>query len=190
MPIVLFLGRNVKEYTEKSEKTIKEMIKENAFRCEICLQPMKLHSSYERGIKETGEKLTIMIVRCKACEKGHALLPDFLLPNKHYSGNEIESVIIDGASVSVDEIETEASESTVRRWISEVGESVQRACGIIKYLFKRMGRAISELSVTAGPAYSELEEILEMAPERIKNSGNKLGLANLWIGRNEIRAYI
>jgi len=151
---------------------------------------MKRHSSYERGIKETGVKLTITIVRCKPCNNGHALLPDFLLPRKHYSGNEIESVIIDSASNTVEEIETEASEPTVRRWITQIGESIKRASNIIKYLFHRTGKAISELSIFPGAPYSELEQLLEKAPCPLKHSGNKLGLANLWIGTNEARAYI
>jgi len=190
MPIIAFLGRNVKEYREESEKTIERLLRDEALLCELCLKPMKRHSSYERGIKETGEKLSIVMVWCKACNNWHALLPDFLLPGKHYSGNEIESVIIDSATEPVDEIETEASEPTVRRWIAHVGESVKGACGILKYLFNRVGKAISELTITAGSAYNELEQILEMAPKPLKNSGNKLGLANLWIGTNDIKAYI
>jgi hypothetical protein len=151
---------------------------------------MKRHSSYERGIKETGEQIKIIIIRCNPCKKGHALLPDFLLPRKHYSGNEIESVIIDSATLPPEEIETEASAPTVRRWITQIKERINRATGIIKYLFKRAGKAISELSIETGNPYSELEQLLEMAPKRLKHSGNKLGLANLWTGTNEVRAYI
>ena len=190
MSIVLFLGRNVKEYTAESEQAIQELLEAGSLRCDLCLEPMKRHSSYGRGIKETGEQVKIIIVRCKPCNKGHALLPDFLLPRKHYSGNEIESVIIESASLSAEEIETEASLSTVRRWIAQVGAGIGRASGIIKYLFKRAGKAISELYIEPGSPYSELEQLLEMAPKRLKNSGNKLGLANLWIGTNEVRAYI
>ena len=190
MPIILFLGHDVKEYMEKGEKIIEGLLNEGALICEICLRPMKAHSSYERGKKETGERLTITIIRCKACNKGHVLLPDFILPRKHYSGNEIEGVIIDSATVPVDKIETEASMPTVRRWIRQVGESVVRACGIIKYLFGCMGAAISEVSIEPGPGYAELEQILEKAPRQLKSSGNRLGLANLWIGTNEIKAYI
>jgi len=190
MSIVLYLGRSVKEYTETSEKTVQALIRTESLRCEFCLQPMKRHSGYERGIKETGEKLWIIIVRCKTCNKGHALLPDFLLPGKHYSGNEIESVIIDSASIPVEEIETEASEPTVRRWIIQIEEGIKRAVNIIKYLFNRAGKAISELSITEGASYSELEQLLEMAPKPLKSSGNKLGLANLWIGTNEVKAYL
>ena len=162
----------------------------SAICCERCLQPMKCHSRYNRGIKETGQKIAITIVWCNACKIYHALLPDFLLPKKHYSGNEIESVIIDSEDVAINQIETEASESTVRRWISKINERIKRSIGMLKYQFKRMGKTISELAIQPGPPYSELEQILEMAPKSIKNSGNKLGLANLWLGTNEMKTYI
>jgi hypothetical protein len=181
---------NVKEHVARSGEIIKGLINGNAILCEKCLRPMKRHSSYERGIKETGQKIVITMVWCSACKKYDALLPDFLLPGKHYGGTEIESVIIDSATDPVEEIETEASEGTVRRWIKQIGEKIRRACGILKYQYKRAGKAISELEIEPGSVYSELEQILEKAPAAIKYSGNKLGLANLWLGRHEIRAYI
>jgi hypothetical protein len=190
MPIIQFLGRNINEYSEKSEKIIKEQLSESAILCELCLRPMKRHSCYERGIKETGQKITIIMVWCSACKKWHALLPDILLPRKHYSGNEIESVIIDSESVPVNQIETEASEATLRRWIKQIGERVKRAGGILKYIFGRAGKVLNEAAIITGSAYNELEQVLEMAPSSIKFSGNKLGLANLWLGTNDMKAYI
>ena len=190
MPIVLYLGNNVNEYKEKSETIIEKHIKSGSVHCEKCLQPMKRHSKYSRGIKETGEKIAITVVWCKACENWQAMLPDFLLPQKHYSGNEIESVLIDSADIPVEEIETEASASTVRRWILQLSERMKRAIGILKYLYAKMGKAISELAIEPGATYNELEQVLELAPLALKYSGNKLGLANIWLGIGEIKAYI
>ena len=190
MTIVLFLGQNVKEYINSSKNTIKQLLSNGAIVCELCLEPMAYHSSYIRGIKETSQKITILVVWCNKCKKWHALLPDFLLPRKHYSGNEIESVIIDSATVPVDHIETEASEVTVRRWIKQIGEKIRQAVSILKIHFGRAGQAVSEIAVDAGPGYNELEQLLEMAPSALKYSGNKLGLANLWLGTNNIPIYI
>ena len=190
MPIVLFLGRSVKDYREKSEGIIEGQLQNGNIRCERCFEPVKRHSSYGRGIKETGEKITVTMVRCGVCNIYHALLPDFLLPGKHYSGNEIESVIIDSENVTVSEIETEASESTVRRWISGVAENIKRSVGVLKYIFLLKGMAVSEIAIQPGPPYSELEQVLDVAPKSIKSSGNKLGLANIWLGTSEIKAYI
>jgi len=190
MSIILFLGRNIKDYIKISDTIIDELLCRNAILCGLCLKPMKRHSCYTRGIKETGEEIEIIMVWCRACKKWHALLPDFILQRKHYSGNEIESVIIDSGSVPVSRIETEASESTVRRWIQQIGGRINRAVGILKYQFGRAGKAISETAIIPGQAYSELEQILEMAPKVIKYSGNKLGLANLWLRTGDVKAYI
>jgi hypothetical protein len=190
MSIVLFLGKTVKEYMDKNVDIIEKMLINEALLCDLSLKPMGRHSKYCRKIKETGIELSITVIRCKPCNRGHALLPDFLLPRKHYSGDEIESVIIDSAIYPLGEIETEASEPTVRRWIKQIGERVKGACGILRYLFGRAGKVINELRVAPGPPYSEVVEILGMAPETIKCCGNRLGLANLWIGTSGIRSYI
>ena len=189
MPIIMFLGKNVKEYLEKNSEIIKGAINGGSLLCELCLSPLRRHSVYERKIKETSKQITITIVWCRACKKYHALLPDFLLQRKHYSGNEVERVMID-CTMPVSEIETEASESTVRRWIKSVGESIRGAVGKLKLRFGRAGRAVSEVAIDAGTAYGELEQIFEMAPSAIDWSGNRLGLANLWLRAEAMASYI
>jgi len=191
MAIVLYLGGNIKEYEEKSAGIIRGAIDGGQFRCELCLRPMGRHSSYTRGIRETGEKLEITMVWCRGCRNFHSLQPDFLLPHKHYSGNEIEGVIIDSATeASAILIETKASESTVRRWVKQIGGRIRHAVGKLKYLFGREGRAVSEVAIDAGAPYDELEQVLDMAPSPVKCSGNKLGLANIWLGTSGAPAYI
>ena len=190
MAIITYLGRDVKEYEKISKEIILRVISEGHIQCELCLRPMARHSEYKRIIKETGEQITITMVWCSKCRKWHALLPDFLLPYKHYSGNEIEGVIIDSETVPVSQIDTEASESTVRRWISQIGYRIRQAVSLLKYIFKRAGQSVSEAAIDPGPVYSELEQILNMTPYAVKCSGNKLGLANLWLGTNDIKEYI
>ena len=190
MSIILYLGKSVKEYESVGEKIIKRGLKEGNIRCESCTQPMKRHSSYTRTIKETGQEIEITMVWCKPCKNWHAVTPDFLLRNKHYSGNEIESVIIDSATVLVLQIETEASESTVRRWINQIGERIKRAIRILEYIFWQMGKAVGMVAINAKTGYSELENILEMAPSQAQYSGNKLGLANIWLGYFGRTSYI
>ena len=190
MAIVLYLGRNIKEYEEKSSEIIEWHMGNVGILCKLCLRPMSAHSSYWRGIKEMGERIEITMVWCRACKEWHSLLPDFLLPRKHYSGNEIESVIIDSATEPAKLIETKASESTVRRWVSQISERIRQAVNILKHQFGRGGQAVSEVLIDAGPAYSELEQVLEMAPQAVKCSGNKLGLANIWLGANDVPAHI
>jgi hypothetical protein len=148
---------------------------------------MRKHSSYERIIKETGKKVEITVIWCRKCREWHSLLPDFLLPNKHYSGNEIESVIIDSTDTEVSLIETSASESTVRRWINQLESGIRQTIGILKYHFRQMGVRVNESVIDAGAAYSELEQVISMAPKELKYSGNRLGLANMWLRASGLR---
>jgi len=189
--IIMFLGRDIKEYEKESLGKIKLAISKGKLLCEKCLRPLAVHSSYLRGIKETGAKIRITMVWCRKCRKWHAVLPDFLLPNKHYSGNEIESVIIDGATTPTNQIDTKASESTVKRWLKQIGERIVQAVGKLKYHFGRGGQAVCEVAIEAGYCYSELEQVLEMAPPpEVKWSGNKLGLANIWLRTCNVAVYI
>jgi len=190
MPIVLYLGLNVKDYEEKSEGIITQAISGGRLRCALCLKPMKVHSSYTRTIKETGEPITITVVWCRKCRKWHALLPDFLLSHKHYSGNEIEAVVIDSKAMPVSHIETKASEPTARRWIKQMGERIKQAASKLRYHFLKAGHAVSEIKIDAGHCYDELEQILDFAPGPAKYSGNKLGLANIWLGATEAPGFI
>jgi len=193
MSIILFLGRNIKEYKRKSKELINQAINQGSILCELCLAPMTRHSTYTRKIKETGQRIPITMVWCRKCKKWHALLPDFLLPNKHYSGNEIESVFLDSTTkptVQAKLIATKASECTIRRWIRQISERIKQAVAKLKYLFGRDGQAVSEVAIDAGLPYEELEQVLDMAPYPLKCSGNKLGLANIWLGTDSVPAYI
>jgi len=188
--IIMFLGREVKEYEEKRLNIIKLSISKGELLCEKCLRPLAIHSSYPRGIKETGETIRVTIVWCNRCRIWHAVLPDFLLRNKHYSGNEVESVIIDGETTPIDQIDTKASASTIRRWLKQICGRIVRAVGKLKYHFGREGRSVNEVKIDAGFCYSELEQVLEMAPHGVKYSGNKLGLANIWLRTCGVAVYI
>ena len=190
MSIILFLGRDVNEYNIVSGEKIKQALTEGRFRCEQCLRAIRRHSSYDRNVCETGDKLEITVVWCRKCKIWHALLPDFLLQNKHYSGNEIESVIIDSESTPAIQIDTKASESTVRRWIAQIGNRIRQAVSKLKYRFGQRGQAVSEAKIDVSHCYSELEQILQMAPQDVRYSGNKLGLANIWLGTTGTAAYI
>ena len=188
----MYLGRNVNDYAKKSKAIILQAISEGKILCELCLKQMRRHSEYTREIKETKQEIVITVVWCRKCVKWHALLPDFLLPNKHYSADEIESVIIDSATEPVSLIDTEASESTVRRWMKQIGDSIVAAIGKLKVRFGQGGQAVSEIAIYAGHCYSELAEILEMAPaeSEVNSCGNRLGLANIWLRTTVPPGYI
>jgi hypothetical protein len=196
----MYLGKSVKEYSDKvkeiidnkikGREKIKKLVGECGIQCEQCFCLMSVHSKYERNIVDLKETIVIFVVWCMACKVWHALLPDFLLPHKHYSADEIEGVMIDSASSPLTEIEREASEPTVRRWIREIGHRVIKTVSILKALFRRLGQPISEVAITPSAPYNELEQILEMAPNPLNFSGNKLGLANIWLKSNDTPSHI
>jgi len=113
MPIIAYLGFTVKEYENDSMEHLCAL----TIYCpkDINAQ-MTIHSHYLRRIKETGEMIAVYRLICPECGKTIAVLPDFLLPYKQYSANEIEAVMIDAESMSVYDIETKASVRTVQRY--------------------------------------------------------------------------
>jgi hypothetical protein len=183
MPIITHICDTVKEYNENSEKRVRQYITEDKILCPKCLKPMRIHSSYAHGVKEVGVDIKIFVVRCKSkCEKGEALLPDFMLPNKQYSAKEIETVVSLGEIKRVSEVDTSASESTVRRWKKQIGDRIAAAISVVKALYVDIGAAVSELALEDGDGFAGLEALLDMAPRRIRHSGSTLGLAILWLG--------
>ena len=195
MSIILFLGKDVNEYIKKSSEKIKKKLDNEEILCDRCLALMKYYIIYPRKIKETGEKIDITFVICTKCKPRHgsALLPDFLLPYKQYSAHTIEDVIKENAENEqrpIKEIDTPASEPTVRRWIKQIGGRITMAVSKIKSIFIEKKRIISEINLEPGHCYNELKQLLKSAPVMQKHSGNKLGLANIWLSRQSRKSFI
>ena len=191
MPIITHICDSVKEYIENSKVLIRKIVAEGQIKCNVCMEPLEIHSTYVRGVKETGDRIEIVILRCKSgCEKGKALLPDFISPYKHYSIYEIEKVVSRAQTTKVSNIVTDVSESTIYRWINQIGERATAAISIVKAMFVCMGAAVSELSLDERGRFAELESLLDKAPKCVRHSGTTLGLANLWLGTRSPPAYI
>jgi len=191
MSIIAHICDDVKSYIDKGEQAIREMIAQGRFRCGTCFKPLQIHSSYRRGVKEKGVDLEIKILRCDSrCGKGHALLPDFISPNKHYGMHEIEKVVAEAQAKRVSEIDTRASESTARRWVAHVAARMAEAASAIKAAFVALGSPVSELLLDRRGGFSELESLLDAAPRLVPHSGTTLGLANLWLGSRSPPVFI
>ena len=121
--IIPQLWKNINEYEEiltKKKSGIVLMLY-----CPYCGGATWRHGGYWRNFWEYSKKRKIWILRvkCKCCGKTHAVIPDFLLPDRKYSSKEIEQVIEakeEGTPIS--EIDTEAEESTMRRWWNQFKE--------------------------------------------------------------------
>jgi hypothetical protein len=179
--IIAYLGTTVKEYGEKG----KSMLLALQVRCPK--HPAKIlafHDTYTRTVKETGEKVVIHILVCHKCGYRTSVLPDFLLPHKHYSANEVESVIMQAADgVAVYDIETPASVSTVRRWLGEMngeGGKLREWVSGLKTLAIAQGCAISEVIMAELPIIEQLSQLVHTLP-KIRFSGNLLGFAGIYL---------
>jgi len=182
--ITTFLGADVEEYSKLSESKVQSM---EIYCAKHLDEKLSYHGAYFRKIKETGEKLKIQRLICKRCNNDFgggtvSILPDFLLPRKHYSANEIESVVKQNEEgVAVYDIETEASVPTVRRWLHEMKETMQKWISLLKTIVMEETKGfISEAILAPLPQTEQLSELLDKL-RPIKYSGNVLGRANIWL---------
>ena len=180
MPIIAYLGTTVKDYHENGKRMLEEL--------ELCCpnhaeRTMSFHSKYERTIKETGEKVVIHILICHKCGMSKSVLPDFLLPNKHYSAAEVESVLLQAVDEAVYDIDTPASISTVRRWLGEMDGEGGKLAGIVsglKTVAMEQGRAVSEVTLAGLRLIEQVGEFVH-ALLKIHYSGNLLGYAGVYL---------
>ena len=183
MIIIAYLGGSVKEYLERYQDLAA------ALRISCPNHPnqtMVKHARYTRGIKETGEKISIQRLICRECNSTVSLLPDFLLPYKQYSANEIESVIIDSETTGIYEIDTPASVYTVRRWIKEMSGQITAWISMLKTLLIGVyGLGYSEAALAGLPLIEQIRELSKKLP-RIKHSGNLLGYAGIYAASHPV----
>lgn len=152
--------------------------------CPKCGSGMTFHSTYERHvhIDEIVEWLTIQRVICSECGGTHAVIPDFIRPYKHYSTYDSEMSLRDvDNGVPIEQVETAASISTLRRWVSEFREKSHQAAGALRaLLFRHYTGTISEVQLCGSKIFGVLERILEKLP-RIRSSSFVIGDTNIWL---------
>lgn len=80
-----------------------------------CPKCNALMSGYDtkprKAINKFGNTITYRLERmyCPVCKSVHLLLPDFLVPKKHYTKSVIEAALYDFSDCP-------AEDSTIRRW--------------------------------------------------------------------------
>lgn len=163
------------------------------FTCPHCNGETISHGFYQRKllIEEEKWELSIYRVKCKACGKTHAILPDFISPRKHYSACDIEIAIADMENgIAVLEVETEASPSTVSRWWNSFRINSVQALGALKSIMFRLFDKIREELISSNLSrLKDLEDMLKEFPE-IRSSNFIIGEANIWLSNNMTGIYI
>jgi hypothetical protein len=165
MSIITFLGKSITEYQAKRDI----FLSQKHFFCPLCGAPMKPHSTYDRSVKDYGVSIDIQRFCCvsKVCKHTQAVLPDFLVPYKHYSALEIESVLMDAVDVdSPLAIDTPISISTVRRWLHQFTPFLEEAISQLKALmFKKSGNIVTELSLCLESPIIAIQQLLTHLPD-------------------------
>jgi len=178
--IIAYLGRNVKEYRRNCLRFLEEL----DLICPICGGETSFHDDYDRHVHmgEEIEWITLFRVICGKCGKTHAIIPDFIRPYKHYSACDTEMALRDQEDgIPLEEIETAASISTLRRWVAEFRYRGWQAVGALRsILYRHYGRFINELEAASTKVFHMIERMLELLPE-VESSHLAIGEANMWM---------
>jgi predicted amidophosphoribosyltransferase len=178
--IIAYLGRNVKEY----RKNCLQFLERLDLICPKCGGRTSFHASYHRHVHigEEIEWINLFRVICNKCGKTHAIIPDFIRPYKHYSACDTEMALRDQEdSIPFEEIETTASISTLRRWVTEFKHRGRQAAGALRsILYRHYGRLMNEIEAASIKVFHMIEQMLELLPE-VESSHLAIGEANMWL---------
>ena len=184
--IVFHAGEICKaNFYERSEviRAANEMVRRGVVLCPLCYAMLKVHSSYprhcrdENGVRHDG---WCAQCHCEACEKYPALLPDFLMPHKHYKAEVIEAVIADSeVGVNFENFGDHAADiSTMRRWVRQFKvRGVQAVGWLTSVLLTVYELHICSLELRCRTLLKQLARLLREYPS--PKSGGVIGSANI-----------
>jgi len=175
MPSIAFLGNDITDYQANSTKYLDAL----HFFCPIHGHELIHHAKYSRHVKDFNSDISIQRLGCP-CEGCHytvSILPDFIQPYKHYSAHEIAHILIEAeAEVSFLAIETEASISTVRRWIFQYASILNEKISQLKStIFQISKKVVNEVTLATKRPMETIQRLLKSLPAI--NRTNTLGAA-------------
>ena len=178
MSIITYLGKDITDYITNRNEYLKKL----HFYCPEHGHELVWHTSYSRNKKDYGITISIqrVICPCKRCNYTQAVLPDFLQPNKHYSAYEITHVMIEAdTSDTALEIDTEASISTVRRWITQYRPIIDEKISRLKAMVIQVReKVVNEASLSAEQPMAMIHKLLKCLPAI--NYTNTIGAAYMY----------
>jgi transposase-like protein len=102
---------------------------------------------------------------CTACGKTFTLLPDFMLPFKHYTAADIEEVLrhlFGGGKLG--DSSSRADDRTLRRWWKEFSQKLPQWAGLLEaQVFKLFNRTPSFIETSSLPL-TKLQKVLSQLP--------------------------
>ena len=161
--------------------------------CPVCSSNTVLHDCYNSHvhIDNKVEWIVIQRVICVSCGKTHAVIPEFIKPYKHYSAADIEFALKDiEDGTAIEQVETQASISTVKRWFGEFKKRGWQAVGALRALLSKLfDKTINEIRFNGLKLFQALEHILEEFPE-IESGNFVIGDTNLWLTNHMVGIYV
>jgi len=178
MPIIAFLGNDITDYNANIAKYLEAL----HFYCPKHGLELTPHAEYDRRVKDYKAVISIHRLGCphKNCHYTKAILPDFLQPYKHYSAKEIVFVLVESESeVEALTIDTEASISTVRRWIAEYSPILDEKISQLKTLVLQIGKSVvNETTLSSRQPMESIQRLLKLLPAIHRS--NTLGAAFIY----------
>jgi len=180
MPIIAYLGKDITEYIENRKKNLDEL----HFYCPKHGNELTRHGEYDRKIKDFEITISIQRLKCshKNCNYTQAILPDFLQPNKHYSAYEITCVLADAENSTTPlGIDSIASISTVRRWISEYWPILDEKISRLKaFVYQFTNKVVNEIALSSDKPMTAIHKLLTGFGLPTINRTNTLGAAFIY----------
>ena len=138
--------------------------------CSLCHGGLKYHGSYRRYLldeESNREQGWAAQVHCVACNVYPALIPDFIMPYKHYRAEVVEKVIAaHGNGENLERLGGCAADiSTMRRWIGQFEKRGELAAGwLISILLSVHERHITLLELQNKTILKQLARLLREFP--------------------------
>jgi len=151
--------------------------------CALCRGFFTVHGSYPRHIKDeegNREDGWVAQLHCACCDAYPALMPNFIMPHKHYRAGVIEGVIAEHeGGKNVEHLGgCSADVSTMRRWIRQFRVRGALAAGwLISLLLTLHERHINFLELQNRTLLKQLVRLLREYPA--PKGGGVIGRVNI-----------
>jgi uncharacterized C2H2 Zn-finger protein len=153
--------------------------------CPICGRPLSLHGSYKRHVKDGyGQRHDgwVAQLHCSACNTYPALIPNFIMPYKHYKVEVIEAVIVESEEDGLELSSCPADTSTIRRWVNQFEKRGVVAIGwLASILFSLFGRHVNIMEQQNKSLLGHLAYLLHQI--HIPEAGEVIARANIVLTR-------
>jgi hypothetical protein len=167
-------------------ETARKMVCFGYILCPKCYWKLVLHCSYGRHVKDSlGKRHDGWVAQghCVNCNSYPSIIPDFIMPYKHYMGEVIEAVIMvqeeGGQSLS----DCHADETTIRRWHNQFKERGMLAAGwLLALLFNVYGCFVSVLEQQNMGPLKRLAYLVQQIPA--PETSGVIGRVNIVITRH------